>query len=280
MRLAMGQCPSFPIIDHTAREVRRSTIVAAPTHQVKNATASRDGLGNDDSEMFAECFFEVAAVVGMVNSASLCHEQLRLWVVFGYKFDHQPGGEPTKESGQIVQRLVARKSQVMDERQRQRKVGLSSVEDRGALLVLPARGGARIEEIQYQRQKPCFLSLFDVAVGSLDASRIVVKGDGRETALRREQAEIAGIGTQIPHGRRLRSREKLGDQPGFSLELFGGVRVFVVVGKPGSPRGSTRRPRTVDSRLSTSPRSARRLMSRPWDLGASFECDRCRAECR
>ena len=65
-----------------------------------------------------------------------------------------------------------------------------------------------------------------------DASGIEVKCDGREAALRCQQAEIPGIGTQVPDGRRTRSFEKLGDQPRLVLKLVRSVRVVVVVVRP------------------------------------------------
>ena len=93
-------------------------------------------------------------MVSMMDSEPSRRQGLHLRVGLGDELDHEPRGERSEELRLVVQRLVARERQVMDQGQGHDDVGAAAIEDRGPLAVPPAGTGAGIEQVEHQGPEP------------------------------------------------------------------------------------------------------------------------------
>ena len=183
-------------------------------------------------------------------------QRLRLRVVLGNEFDHEPGCKWFEEGGQVFQRLVSSESEVMDERECQDQVGPAAIEYRGALVVLPAKGRRGVEQVLDQRQEARLALALGFQVIPLDTGWIRLECDHFEAQLAGQAAEISRVGAQIPNCASGALLEEARDQASLLLKLVRRVGVLVVIGLPFAARGLPCKPRMVDWRLSTSPSCA------------------------
>ena len=114
--------------------------------------------------------------------------------------------EPVEERGHVLKRLVPRQHEMVNQGKSQHHVGPPAVEDRSTLLVLPAERGRRVREVLYQRQEPRRSSGLGLEINSLDARGVRLECESPQPQLACQEAEISGVGAEVPNGCRVRLR--------------------------------------------------------------------------
>jgi len=216
--------------------------------------------------VLGEGFFEMVAVVWVMDPCSSGLQRLGLRIVLRHELNHEPRSQPVKELGQVLQRLVSRECEMMDQGEGQHQVRLTPLEDRDPFLIEPARRGGGVEQVEQKRKKFRLVLTLGLEVIPLDTGGIRVERDRGKPQLAGKPAEVTRIGPEVPDLLRLGSFEELRDQASLALEFRRRIGLVLVIRSPSllswlPAQASNRLPQAIDQtqeRTGVEPAAARR----------------------